>query len=261
MGNLIVVLMSIFQWLGILSIFSLSLIFLVCIPVGVKCCFPGVVVGTAPRLRRLRVFSCAPCPFSCSFGEMSIHILCTFLSFFFFFAHFLIALSSHSLWNCKSSMYTLHAACWFAAIFSHAVGWISLARGCPLKKKSFQFWWWTIDLFAVLLLLLLVLYLRDHSLVQLYSFVMGSQLLEHHLPKRLFCPHLITLVPLSKNQSSPGCCSSGDWVRAANLRVTGSIPSQSTGLGCGPGPQSGACERQPHIDVSLSLFLLPFPSL
>ena len=29
----------------------------------------------------------------------------------------------------------------------------------------------------------------------------------------------------------------------------------------GQGPWSGVCERQPHIDVSLHLFLLPFPSL
>ena len=47
----------------------------------------------------------------------------------------------------------------------------------------------------------------------------------------------------------------------ANQRVTGSIPSQGTCLGCGPGPQWGVRERQPHIDVSRPLFLLPFPSL
>ena len=53
------------------------------------------------------------------------------------------------------------------------------------------------------------------------------------------------------------------WIehRPMNQRVTGSIPSQGTLLGCGPGPQWGACERQPHIDVSLPVFLLPFPSL
>ena len=42
--------------------------------------------------------------------------------------------------------------------------------------------------------------------------------------------------------------------------VVGSIPGQGTCLGCGPGPQLGACERQlvdiSHIDVSLP----PFPS-
>ena len=47
----------------------------------------------------------------------------------------------------------------------------------------------------------------------------------------------------------------------AKQRVTGSIPSQGTCLACGPGPQLGACERQPHINVSLPLFLPPFPSL
>ena len=44
-------------------------------------------------------------------------------------------------------------------------------------------------------------------------------------------------------------------------RVTCSIPSQGTCLGCGPGPQWGACERQPRIDISLPLFLSSFPIL
>ena len=41
--------------------------------------------------------------------------------------------------------------------------------------------------------------------------------------------------------------------------VMGLIPSQGTCLGCGPGPQLGVYERQPHIDVSLPLcfFLSP----
>ena len=47
----------------------------------------------------------------------------------------------------------------------------------------------------------------------------------------------------------------------ANHRVTSSIPSQDTCLGCGPGPQWGVRKRQLHIDISLPLFLLPFPSL
>ena len=46
----------------------------------------------------------------------------------------------------------------------------------------------------------------------------------------------------------------------ANQRVAGSIPSQGTCLGCRSGPQKGARERQPDIDVSLPLFLPPFPS-
>ena len=51
------------------------------------------------------------------------------------------------------------------------------------------------------------------------------------------------------------------WIelRPVNQRVAGSIPSQGTCLGCGPGPQQEAHERQPHIDVSLPLFLPPFP--
>ena len=46
-----------------------------------------------------------------------------------------------------------------------------------------------------------------------------------------------------------------------NLKVPGLIPSQGTCLGCGPGPHLVACERQPHIDVSLPFSLPPFPSL
>ena len=51
------------------------------------------------------------------------------------------------------------------------------------------------------------------------------------------------------------------WIECEpeNQRVTGSVPSQDACLGCGPGPQYGARERQPHIDISL--FLLLFPSL
>ena len=44
-----------------------------------------------------------------------------------------------------------------------------------------------------------------------------------------------------------------------NQRVVGLIPSQGTCLGCRPGVQYGAHERQPYIDVSLPLFLPPFP--
>ena len=48
------------------------------------------------------------------------------------------------------------------------------------------------------------------------------------------------------------------WIERwpVNQRVTGSIPSQDTCLGCGPGPQYGAYERQPQIEVSPS-FSLP----
>ena len=53
------------------------------------------------------------------------------------------------------------------------------------------------------------------------------------------------------------------WIehQPANKRVASSIPSQGTCLGCGPGPHWGMHERQPHIDVSLPLFVPPFPSL
>ena len=47
--------------------------------------------------------------------------------------------------------------------------------------------------------------------------------------------------------------------RPVHQRVTGLIPSQGTCLGCGPGPQRGAHEKQPRIDVSLPLFLLLSP--
>ena len=52
------------------------------------------------------------------------------------------------------------------------------------------------------------------------------------------------------------------WIEhwPANQRVAGSIPSQDTCLGCGPGPQVGAHERQPHTDVSLPLLAGSIPS-
>ena len=47
------------------------------------------------------------------------------------------------------------------------------------------------------------------------------------------------------------------WIEhhPVNQRIASSIPSQGICLGGWPGPQGGACERQPHINVSLSLFL------
>ena len=49
------------------------------------------------------------------------------------------------------------------------------------------------------------------------------------------------------------------WIECqpANQRVSSSIPSQDTCLGCGSGHQQGAHERHPHTDVSLPL---SFPS-
>ena len=51
------------------------------------------------------------------------------------------------------------------------------------------------------------------------------------------------------------------WIQCwpVNQRVAGLIPSQDKCLVCGPGPQWGMHKRQPHIDVSLPLFLPPFP--
>ena len=66
---------------------------------------------------------------------------------------------------------------------------------------------------------------------------------------------------LKNKKSSPGWCTSVSWTQAGNQRVASSIPSQGTCLGCGPGPQWAPPERQPHIDVSLPLFLPPLPSL
>ena len=59
----------------------------------------------------------------------------------------------------------------------------------------------------------------------------------------------------------PDWCGSVVECRSAKQRIAGSIPSQGTYLGCRPGHQWGACKRQPHIDVSLPLFLPSFPSL
>ena len=61
----------------------------------------------------------------------------------------------------------------------------------------------------------------------------------------------------------PALAGVAQWIECqpANQRVMGSIPSQGTCLGCGPGLQLGACKMQPHTDVSLLLFLPPFPSL
>ena len=49
--------------------------------------------------------------------------------------------------------------------------------------------------------------------------------------------------------------------RPENQRVARLIPTQGTCLDCGLSPQWGLCERQPHIDASLLLCFLPFPTL
>ena len=48
-------------------------------------------------------------------------------------------------------------------------------------------------------------------------------------------------------------------LRPMNQRVVHLITSQDTCLGCRPGPQERVRDRQPHIDISLPVFLLPFP--
>ena len=53
------------------------------------------------------------------------------------------------------------------------------------------------------------------------------------------------------------------WIEhwPANQKVASSIPSQGTCLRSGPGAQLRVCVRQWSIDVSLPLFVPPFPSL
>ena len=46
-----------------------------------------------------------------------------------------------------------------------------------------------------------------------------------------------------------------------NQKVAGSVPCQGTCLDRGSGPHLGQNKRQLHTDVSLCLFLPPFPSL
>ena len=64
---------------------------------------------------------------------------------------------------------------------------------------------------------------------------------------------------ISSKEPDSALAGVAQWIelQTANQRVAGLIPSQGTCLGCGPGPQEGAPKRQPHIDVSLPLFLPP----
>ena len=53
------------------------------------------------------------------------------------------------------------------------------------------------------------------------------------------------------------------WIerQPVNWKVTGLILGQDSGLGCGPGPQMGMCERQLiNVSLPLLLFLPPLPS-
>ena len=66
------------------------------------------------------------------------------------------------------------------------------------------------------------------------------------------CEHIC-----SKSHSMGALAGVTQWIEQwpASPRVTGSIPSQDTCLGCGPGPQLGVPDMLP-IHISLLLFLL-----
>ena len=68
---------------------------------------------------------------------------------------------------------------------------------------------------------------------------------------------------IKKNIQGTALAGVAQWIDCwhANQRVAGLIPSQGTCLGFRLGPQLGVHKRQPHTDVSLPLFLSPFPSL
>ena len=61
-------------------------------------------------------------------------------------------------------------------------------------------------------------------------------------------------------KNRPALAGVAQWIERtpANQMVTSSIPSQGTCLSCRPSPQWGLYDRQPHRDVSLPIFLLPF---
>ena len=65
--------------------------------------------------------------------------------------------------------------------------------------------------------------------------------------------HWNTIIALTCVAQLVGC-------HSAKWNVDCSIPSGGSCLGCRSGPQLGAWERQPHTDISLPLFLPPFPS-
>ena len=69
----------------------------------------------------------------------------------------------------------------------------------------------------------------------------------------------LMILPLKKKKLT--LAGVAQWIEhwPESQKVAGWIPSQGTYLGGRPGPQRGARERQPHIEVSFPLFLLPFP--
>ena len=96
----------------------------------------------------------------------------------------------------------------------------------------------------------------------------------HTSNKRQF-PDLVTMATLSSctylylqfyvplKMKGSTLAGAAQWIehQFVNQRVAGSIPSRGTYLGCRSGPQLEEHERQPPTNVSLPLFLPPFPSL
>ena len=72
--------------------------------------------------------------------------------------------------------------------------------------------------------------------------------------------HIIIKMPKVKDKKRT-LAGVAQWIeyQPVNQRVTNSIPSQSTCLSCGAGLHWGVCVKQSHTDVSLPLFLPPFP--
>ncbi|KAF6089238.1 regulation of nuclear pre-mRNA domain containing 1A [Phyllostomus discolor] len=81
--------------------------------------------------------------------------------------------------------------------------------------------------------------------------------------KQALCKYIIFYYDLFIKMYSFTLAVVSQWIESqpANQRVATSIPSQSTCLGCVPGPWWWAHKRQPQIAVSLPLFHPPFPSL
>ena len=70
-------------------------------------------------------------------------------------------------------------------------------------------------------------------------------------------------VLISSRKMSIALAGVAQWIECwpENQSVAGSFPVRAHVWVVGQVPSWGAHERQPHIDVSLPLFLLPFPSL
>ena len=81
------------------------------------------------------------------------------------------------------------------------------------------------------------------------------------MKKRIHFIQLRVFFYLTLKSHSAPLAGVAQWIERwpENQRVPGFIPGQSTYLACGPGPHWDVCERQPHVDVSLPLFVLPSP--